>query len=97
MLTTLCCPLGFCRGKKGVELAENVKSAILIERDTGKVLYEKNSKEQLPPASMTKIMTMLLIMEALDEGKLTMDEKVRASEYAASMGGSQIFLNQAKK
>ena len=62
-----------------------------------KVLYEKNSKEQLPPASMTKIMTMLFIMEALDEGKLKMDEKVRASEYAASMGGSQIFLEPGEE
>ena len=62
-----------------------------------KVLYEKNSNEQLPPASMTKIMTMLLIMEALDEGKSPMDEKVRASEYAASMGGSQIFLEPGEE
>ncbi|KAA9026189.1 D-alanyl-D-alanine carboxypeptidase family protein [Niallia endozanthoxylica] len=83
--------------EKSVQLAENVKSAILIERDTGKVLYEKNSNEQLPPASMTKVMTMLLIMEALDEGKLTMNEKVRASEYAASMGGSQIFLEPGEE
>ena len=72
----LCVPLAFAEEKTGVELADNVKSAILIERDTGKVLYEKNSNESLPPASMTKIMTMLLIMEALDEGKLSYDEKV---------------------
>ena len=70
LLTTLAAPLAFAEEKTGVELADNVKSAILIERDTGKVLYEKNSNESLPPASMTKIMTMLLIMEALDEGKL---------------------------
>lgn len=80
-----------------VELAEKVKSAILIERDTGTVLYEKNSQEQLPPASMTKIMTMLLIMEAIDKGKLTMEEKIRTSEYAASMGGSQIFLEPGEE
>src|SRR6476619_1295363 len=80
-----------------VDLANNAKSAILIERDTGEILYEKNSKEQLPPASMTKIMTMLLIMEALDKGKLKLDEKVRASEYAASMGGSQIFLEPGEE
>src|SRR3954449_208028 len=97
LLTTFAAPLAFAEEKTGVELADNVKSAILIERDTGKVLYEKNSKEQLPPASMTKIMTMLLIMEALDEGKLKMDEKVRASEYAASMGGSQIFLEPGEE
>src|SRR3954467_14036024 len=96
LFTTWTAPLAFAEGN-GVQLAENVKSAILIERDTGEILYEKNSKEQLPPASMTKIMTMLLIMEALDEGKLKMDEKVRASEYAASMGGSQIFLEPGEE
>ncbi|MCA1039731.1 D-alanyl-D-alanine carboxypeptidase [Bacillus infantis] len=83
--------------ESGVKLVDNVKSAILIERDTGAVLYEQNSKEQLPPASMTKIMTMLLIMEAIDKGKLSMDEKIRASEYAASMGGSQIFLEPGEE
>ena len=78
-------------------LADDASSAILIERDTGQVLFDKNSHEKLPPASMTKIMTMLLIMEALDEGRLKMDEKVRASEYAASMGGSQIFLEPGEE
>jgi serine-type D-Ala-D-Ala carboxypeptidase (penicillin-binding protein 5/6) len=96
LFTTWTAPLAFAEENR-VQLAENVKSAILIERDTGEILYEKNSKEQLPPASMTKIMTMLLIMEALDEGKLKMDEKVRASEYAASMGGSQIFLEPGEE
>ncbi|KKK33291.1 D-alanyl-D-alanine carboxypeptidase [Mesobacillus campisalis] len=80
-----------------VQLAEDASSAILIERDTGKILYEKNSNEQLPPASMTKIMTMVLIMEALDKGTLKMDEKIRTSEYAASMGGSQIFLEPGEE
>lgn len=79
------------------ELAPDAKSAILIERDTGTVLYSKNSHEELPPASMTKIMTMLLIMEALDKGEIKMNEKVRASEYAASMGGSQIFLEPGEE
>ncbi len=83
--------------KKNADIVNNVKSAILIERDTGKVLYEKNGNEELPPASMTKIMTMLLIMEAVDKGKLTWNEKVRASEYAASMGGSQIFLEPGEE
>lgn len=96
LLTTLTAPLASAE-ETGVQLAENVRAAILIERDTGKVLYEKNSNEQLPPASMTKIMTMLLIMEALDEGKLSMEEKVRTSEYAASMGGSQIFLEPGEE
>jgi D-alanyl-D-alanine carboxypeptidase (penicillin-binding protein 5/6) len=80
-----------------IELAPEARSAILIERDTGAVLYEKNAHEPLPPASMTKIMTMLLIMEAIDQGKLKIDERVRASEYAASMGGSQIFLEPGEE
>ncbi|GIN85600.1 D-alanyl-D-alanine carboxypeptidase DacF [Heyndrickxia sporothermodurans] len=79
------------------ELATDAKSAILIERDTGSVLYNKNSHEKLPPASMTKIMTMILIMEALEQKKITMNEKVRTSEYAASMGGSQIFLEPGEE
>ncbi|MCB7069169.1 D-alanyl-D-alanine carboxypeptidase [Caldibacillus sp. 210928-DFI.2.22] len=80
-----------------VDLAENAKSAILIERDTGTVLFEKNSDERLSPASMTKIMTMLLIMEALEDGKIQWNEKVRTSEYAASMGGSQVFLEEGEE
>ena len=80
-----------------IELAPEARSAILIERDTGAILYEKNAHEPLPPASMTKIMTMLLIMEAIDQGKLKLDERVRASEYAASMGGSQIFLEPGEE
>jgi serine-type D-Ala-D-Ala carboxypeptidase (penicillin-binding protein 5/6) len=83
--------------KTSTELVNSVASAVLIERDTGTIMYDKNSHEKLPPASMTKIMTMLLIMEALDEGRLKMDEKVRASEYAASMGGSQIFLEPGEE
>lgn len=83
--------------EKGVNLADDARSAVLIERDTGTVLYDKNSNEALPPASMTKIMTMLLIMEAIDSGKLKMDEKIRTSEYAASMGGSQIFLEPGEE
>ena len=83
--------------EQSVELANNARSAILIERDTGQVLYEKNGNEKLPPASMTKIMTMLLIMEAVDKGELTWDEKIRTSEHAASMGGSQIFLEPGEE
>ncbi|MEH7120370.1 D-alanyl-D-alanine carboxypeptidase family protein [Neobacillus vireti] len=98
LLTSLWIPSAFAaEEKKSSDIVSNVKSAILIERDTGTVLYEKNSNEELPPASMTKIMTMLLIMEAIDEGKLSWNEKVRASEYAASMGGSQIFLEPGEE
>ncbi|SES81779.1 D-Ala-D-Ala carboxypeptidase DacF. Serine peptidase. MEROPS family S11 [Oceanobacillus limi] len=80
-----------------LDLASDAKSAILIERDTGKVLYDKNASEQLPPASMTKIMTLLLIMEEIEKGNLKKDEMVRISENAASMGGSQIFLEAGEE
>ncbi|HEK9099439.1 D-alanyl-D-alanine carboxypeptidase [Bacillus pfraonensis] len=81
----------------GPKLAEQASSAIVIEQDTGKVLFEKNPNEKLPPASMTKIMTMLLIMEQVEKGKLKLEDKVRASEHAASMGGSQIFLEPGEE
>ncbi|PFL69253.1 D-alanyl-D-alanine carboxypeptidase [Bacillus cereus] len=80
-----------------LKLAEQASSAIVIEQDTGKVLFDKNPNEKLPPASMTKIMTMLLIMEQVEKGKLKLTDKVRASEHAASMGGSQIFLEPGEE
>ena len=80
-----------------LDLAPKTKSAILIEKDTGSIIYDKNKDERLSPASMTKIMTMLLIMEALDEKRITLKDKVRTSEYAASMGGSQIFLEPGEE
>ena len=70
----------------------NAKSGFLTEASTGEVLYEQNADERLPIASVTKTMTMLLIMEALDSGKIKYDDSVTVSEYAASMGGSQVFL-----
>ncbi|MBS4209698.1 D-alanyl-D-alanine carboxypeptidase family protein [Bacillus sp. FJAT-50079] len=83
--------------EKQAELSDDSKSAILIEKDTGTILYEKNVHEKLPPASMTKIMTMLLIMEAIESGQISMDDQVRTSEHAASMGGSQIFLEPGEE
>ena len=80
-----------------ISLASSAKSAIMIEASTGTILFEKNSHEELPMASMTKMMTMLLIMEALDNGSLTLEEEVTASDYASSMGGSQIFLEPGEK
>lgn len=68
-------------------------SAILIEQNSGQVLYEHNSHEQLRPASVTKVMTLLLIMEALDNGKISLTDKIPCSELASSMGGSQIWLD----
>ena len=73
------------------------KSAILIEASTGKVLYEKNSHDRYAPASMTKIMSMILIIEEIEKGKLKWNDNLIASEYAASMGGSQIFLQPNEK
>lgn len=68
-------------------------SAILIEQNSGKVLYEHNSHEKLRPASVTKVMTILLIMEALDSGRISLTDKVPCTEDAAKMGGSQIWLD----
>lgn len=71
---------------------KDAKSAILMEQTTGKILYEKNAHEKLPPASVTKIMTLLLVMEALDDGSISLTDPVTASEHAASMGGSQVYI-----
>ena len=76
----------------GTQLDLKAKSAILMEVNTGKILYEQNADEQLPPASITKIMSLLLIMEAIDNGKISVEDIVTASEHASSMGGSQIWL-----
>ena len=73
-------------------LSVSSKSAILMDVGSGQILYEKNAHDKLPPASVTKVMTMLLICEALDSGKITLEDSVQISENAASMGGSQIFL-----
>ena len=75
-----------------LNLAPNAKSAIMIEASTGKIIYEKNADEQLSIASMTKMMTMLLIMENIENENLKWDEIITTSEHASSMGGSQIFL-----
>lgn len=72
--------------------AIDAKSYILMEASTGTVLSENNSEEPLPPASVTKIMTLLLIYDSVDQGKIKWDDMVTVSEHAASMGGSQIFL-----
>ena len=91
-----------CPGVKGVKaddlkLAEKAKSAILIEASTGKILFEKNADEKLHPASMTKMMSMLLIIEAIEDGVISWDQIVTVSENASSMGGSQILLETGEK
>lgn len=73
------------------------ESAILIEQKSGRVLFEKQPDEPLPPASITKVMTLLLVMEALDSGRIAADDSVSCSEHAASMGGSQIWLEPGEK
>ena len=78
------------------DLGLKSKSAILMEASTGDILYEQNSDEKLPPASITKIMTLLLIYEAERAGKIKWDDKVTVSQRAASMGGSQVFLEEGE-
>lgn len=71
-------------------------SALLMEAETGRVLFEKNAREKRPCASITKVMTLLLVMEALDEGKIKLEDEVAASAHAASMGGSDIWLKEGE-
>lgn len=79
------------------DLGLNAKSAILMEKSTGNILYESNPDERLPIASVTKVMTMLLIMEAVDSGKISLDDMVTVSENAMSYGGSTMFLETGEQ
>lgn len=79
------------------DLGLNAKSAILMEEATGNILYESNPDERLPIASVTKVMTMLLIMEAVDSGKISLDDMVTVSENAMSYGGSTMFLETGEQ
>ena len=81
----------------GVELPVQAEAALLMEKETGQVLYAKNEHQALEPASVTKVMTLLLVMEAIDRGTLVYDDVVTVSDYAASMGGSQIFLSPGEQ
>lgn len=83
--------------QKNSSLASNATSAILIEATTGKILFEKNAHEKLAPASMTKIMSMLVIVESIEKGVINWDDVVTVSENASSMGGSQILLETGEK
>lgn len=97
----LCILLSICMivkvNAEDIQLAEKAKSAILIEPSTGEILFEKNSHEKLHPASMTKMMSMLLIVEAIENKTISWDEKVKVSENASSMGGSQILLETGEE
>ncbi len=91
------CLLAATAAASAAELGEiQAKSAILVT-DDGQVLYEQNADESLPPASVTKIMTMLLTIEAIDDGKVSLDDMVTASAHAAEMGGSQIYLKEGEQ
>ncbi len=72
------------------------RSAVLMNAESGEIIFSKNENEALPPASVTKIMTLLLVMEALDEGRISAESSVPISAYAASMGGSQVFLKEGE-
>ena len=85
------------KAEETIDLAPNATSAIMIEASTGEILFRKNENEKLAPASMTKMMSMLLIMEEIEKGTLKYDEIITASENASSMGGSQIFLEAGEK
>lgn len=80
----------------GVELPVQAEAALLMEKETGQVLYAKNEHQAMEPASVTKVMTLLLVMEAIDSGTLSYDDAVTVSAYAASMGGSRIFLSEGE-
>ena len=87
----------FIKNVSAVEMDISAKSAILVDFNTGKVLYSKNENEPLAMASMTKVMSMILIMEKIDDGSLKYDDIVEISAESSSMGGSQIFLNPGDK
>ncbi len=83
--------------ESGAELSILAPSAILMEAGTGQILFEQNSHERRPPASVTKVMTMLLTVEAIARGEFTLDDMVTCSEFAASMGGSQVYLEPGEQ
>lgn len=90
---TLCCTPTAVAAE--IEIA--APSAILMDGATGTVLFEKNAHEKLPPASVTKVMTLLLVMEALDSGRIRWEDTVTASDAAAAKGGSQIYLEAGEQ
>lgn len=102
ILTALLAAVLLLGGVPAVRAAEEgpeltCPSAILVEKSTGQVLYEENARQRLEPASVTKIMTLLLVLEAVDRGDLTMDEMVTVSAQAAGMGGSQVYLKEGEQ
>ena len=97
ILLLLLISIPLVKAEETEDLAPNAKSAIMIEASTGEILFQKNKDEKLAPASMTKMMSMLLIMEEIENGNLKWNEMISTSEKASSMGGSQIFLKVGEK
>lgn len=85
------------QGAAPAALDLSAASAVLVEKETGTLLYDQNAHQQLEPASVTKIMTLLLIMEAIDSGRISRDDMVSVSAYASSMGGSQVYLKEGEQ
>lgn len=94
ILCALCTLPAFCEGNNALLDSLTAKSCVLMDLDSGEILLAKNENEQLPPASITKIMTLLLCFEALDNGMLSLDDTVTASTNASKKGGSQIWLKE---
>ena len=98
LLTALLCALALWpAAAAAVELPITSRAALLMEKTTGQILYTQNEHEQLEPASVTKVMTLLLTMEAIDSGTISYDDVVTVSAYAAGMGGSQVFLAEGEQ
>ena len=97
LLFLLLIPTTLVKAESDLSLAPNAKSVILLEASTGEIIYQRNANEKLHPASMTKMMSMLLIMEAIEKGSLKWNDIVTVSENASGMGGSQILLETGEK
>ena len=93
----LTCPAAAVGAEDQPALELSAASAVLMEKETGALLYEKDSHQKLEPASVTKVMTLLLIFEALDSGRITREDVVTVSSYAAGMGGSQVYLKEGEQ
>ncbi len=96
-LLSLYSPASYSEISENVAIDISAPSAILMEKQSGEIIYEKNAHERMAPASVTKVMTMLLIVEAIDEGRLSVSDTVTASERAASFGGSCVYLEEGEK
>ena len=97
ILTVVLGGIGSIRAEESTGLTLSSPSAMLMEASTGTVIYEKNADEQVSPASITKIMTAILIFDAIEEGRIGLNDEVTTSAYAKSMGGSQVFLEEGEK